>query len=141
MGQSLGFPCFHKVHKPGWVITPSPTHSLTLPIPGSPTPPGILSCPYTWSCASQIMPRRNQAKVELDVEAGRPRGRGGRINPVPRALNRDRSRSPPLLVRVPQDSDSSSGTIRFSNCQHQLQHQLQHLLPHLNLCLMIFNKP
>ena len=55
------------------------------------------------------MPRRNQRQGGARRRGGRPRGRGGRINPVPRAQNRDRSRSPPLLVRVPQDSDSSSG--------------------------------
>ena len=39
-GSVTGVPLFSQGSQPGWVITPSPTHSLTLPIPGSPTPPG-----------------------------------------------------------------------------------------------------
>ena len=46
-GSVTGVPLFSQGSQPGWVITPSPTHSLTLPIPGSPTPPGyyhVLTC-------------------------------------------------------------------------------------------------
>ena len=108
MGQSLGFPCFHKVHNQGGLLPLHPPTHLLFLYPGVQLPRDIIMSLHVVMCF-QIMPRRNQRQGGARRRGGRPRGRGGRINPVPRAQNRDRSRSPPLLVRVPQDSDSSSG--------------------------------